>query len=115
MECHVDARVRLAIVECPGDAPRGAVTTFCAEHKISPQTFDAIRVRVRADGAAAALEPRSRRRATSPTRIGDEVKEQAIDVRAALESPMSPSRFVTDVLRHHTHADGDGPRNPLQK
>jgi transposase InsO family protein len=82
----VDPRVRLAIVQWPEDAPRGAVTTFCAEHEISRKTFYAIRARVRADGAAAALEPRSRRPRASPTKITDAVKEQAVAVRAALES-----------------------------
>jgi putative transposase len=62
------------------------VTTFCAEHEVSRKTFYAIRARARADGAAAALEPRSRRPRTSPTKIADAVKEQALAVRAALES-----------------------------
>jgi putative transposase len=62
------------------------VTTFCEEHQISRKTFYAIRARSRADGAAAALEPRSRRPKTSPTQIADEVKQQALGVRAALES-----------------------------
>jgi putative transposase len=62
------------------------VTTFCEEHEISRKTFYAIRARVRADGAAAALEPRSRRPKSSPTKFTDEVKHQALGVRAALES-----------------------------
>jgi putative transposase len=62
------------------------VTTFCAEHQISRKTFYAIRARTRADGAAAALEPRSRRPRNSPTQFSDEVKQQALAVRAALES-----------------------------
>jgi putative transposase len=62
------------------------VTTFCLEHEISRKTFYAIRARVRVDGQAAALEPRSRRPSTSPTRLTEEVKQQALDVRAALES-----------------------------
>jgi putative transposase len=62
------------------------VTTFCEEHQISRKTFYAIRARTRTDGAAAALEPRSRRPKTSPTKITDEVKQQAPGVRAALES-----------------------------
>ena len=82
----VDPRVRLAIVQWPDDAPRGAVTTFCEEHQISRKTFYAIRARVRAEGPAAALEPRSRRPKSSPTRITDELKQQALGVRAALES-----------------------------
>jgi hypothetical protein len=82
----VDPRIRLAIIEWPDDAPRGAVTTFCAEHEISRKTFYAIRARARADGAAAALEPRSRRPANSPTRIAEEVKQQSLAVRAAMET-----------------------------
>ena len=82
----VDPRVRLAITQWPDDAPRGAVTTFCAEHQISRNTFYAIRARTRTDGAAAALEPRSRRPRSTPTKLSDEVKQQALDVRAALES-----------------------------
>jgi transposase InsO family protein len=82
----LDPRVRLAITQWPDDAPRGAVTTFCAEHQISRKTFYAIRARTRADGAAAALEPRSRRPKNSPTQFTDEVKQQALAVRGALES-----------------------------
>lgn len=61
------------------------MTTFCAEHGISRKTFYAIRARAVADGPAAALEPRSRRPKNSPARLSDEVKQQAIGVRAALE------------------------------
>jgi len=62
------------------------VTTFCAEHSISRKTFYAIRKRALVDGQAAALEPRSRRPKSSPSTIADEVKQQAVAVRAALES-----------------------------
>jgi transposase InsO family protein len=61
------------------------VSTFCAEHGISRKTFYAIRARTIADGPAAALEPRSRRPKNSPSRLSDDVKQQAIGVRAALE------------------------------
>src|SRR6218665_627750 len=81
----VDPRVRLAIVQWPPDAPRGAVTTFCAEHNISRETFYAIRKRALIDGPAAALEPRSRRPNRSPAQLTDEIIEQAVGVRAALE------------------------------
>mgnify|MGYP002386546156 FL=1 len=62
------------------------MTTFCAEHSISRKTFYAIRKRALVDGQAAALEPRSRRPKSSPSTIADEVKQQAVAVRAALES-----------------------------
>ncbi|GAA0597829.1 transposase [Kribbella sandramycini] len=81
----VDPRVRLAITQWPSDAPRGAVTTFCAEHGISRKTFYEIRRRSLTDGPAAALEPRSRRPKTSPSKLADETTQQAIGVRAALE------------------------------
>lgn len=61
------------------------MTTFCAEQGISRKTFYAIRARARDEGQAAALEPKSRRPLSSPSRISEEVKQQAVDVRAALE------------------------------
>lgn len=82
----IDPVVRLAISQWPDDAPRGAVTTFCAEHGISRKSFYELRKRGRVDGQAAVLEPRSRRPRSSPTRLGEEVKAQAVAVRAALES-----------------------------
>lgn len=65
----VDPRVRLAIARWPDDAPRGSVTTFCAEHGITRKTFYAIRARAVEEGQAAALEPRSRRPKSSPAKI----------------------------------------------
>jgi putative transposase len=82
----VDARVRLAISQWPDDAPRGSVTAFCAEHEISRKSFYVLLKRAREDGQAAVLEPRSRRPKNSPSRIPDEVKEQAVGVRAVLEA-----------------------------
>ncbi len=81
----VDPRVRLAIAQWPDDAPRGSVTTFCLEHEIARKTFYAIRKRAQEEGQAAALEPRARRPTVSPKRISDDVKTQAVGVRAALE------------------------------
>jgi putative transposase len=81
----VDPRVRLAIAQWPSDAPRGSVTTFCLEHDLSRKTFYAIRKRAQTEGQAAALEPRSRRPVVSPNRVAEEVKAQAVGVRAALE------------------------------
>ncbi|WP_227515153.1 integrase core domain-containing protein, partial [Acinetobacter sp. Root1280] len=74
------------MAQWPEDAPRGAVTTFCAEHDISRKTFYDLRKRARVDGPAAVLEPRSRRPRSSPSKVSEEVKAQAIQVRAALDS-----------------------------
>jgi len=65
----IDPRGRLAISQWPDDAPRGAVSTLCAEHGISRQSFYEIGKRVRTDGPAAVLEPRSRRRRSSPPKL----------------------------------------------
>lgn len=81
----IDPRVRLAISQWPDDAPRGAVSTFCAEHGISRKSFYALRNRAKIDGPAAVLEPRPRRPKSSPSTLSDQVKDQAIKVRAALE------------------------------
>jgi putative transposase len=82
----IDPRVRLAISQWPDDAPRGAVSTFCVEHGISRKSFYELRKRTKVDGPAAVLEPRSRRPRSSPSALTDEVKAQAVQVRAALEA-----------------------------
>jgi len=82
----IDPRVRLAISQWPDDAPRGAVSTFCIEHDISRKSFYELRKRVKVDGPAAVLEPRTRRPKSSPSKLSDEVKAQAVAVRAALEA-----------------------------
>jgi len=82
----IDPRIRLAIAQWPDDAPRGAVSTFCAEHGISRKSFYELRKRTKAEGPAAVLEPRSRRPRSSPSQLTDEVKAQAAQVRAALEA-----------------------------
>jgi putative transposase len=82
----IDPRVRLAISQWPDNAPRGAVSTFCAEHGISRKSFYALRKRVQSEGQAAALEPRTRRPKSSPSQLSDDIKAQAVAVRAALEA-----------------------------
>ncbi|NMM17170.1 MAG: transposase family protein [Cellulomonas sp.] len=82
----MDPRVRLAFARWPDDAPRGAVSTFCAEHGVSRKSFYELRKRGELQGPAAVLEPRSRRPKSSPSRLTEEVKSQAIRVRAALEA-----------------------------
>jgi transposase InsO family protein len=82
----IGPRVRLAISQWPDDAPRGAVSTFCAEHGISRKSFYELRKRALVDGPAAVLEPRTRRPRTSPSKLTSDVKTQAVRVRAALEA-----------------------------
>lgn len=82
----IDPRVRLAISQWPDDAPRGAVSTFCAEHGISRKSFYELRKRVATDGPASVLEPRSRRPRSSPSKLNEQIKARAVAVRAALEA-----------------------------
>lgn len=82
----IDPRVRLAISQWPKDAPRGAVSTFCLEHGISRKSFYEIRKRAIVEGPAAVLEPRTRRPASSPSKLTEGIKAQAVAVRAALEA-----------------------------
>ena len=82
----IDPRVRLAIAQWPDDAPRGAVSTICAEHGISHKSSYVLRKRAAADGPAAVLEPRSRRPQSSPSKLNEEVKNQALRVHAALDT-----------------------------
>ena len=81
----IDPRVRLAIAQWPDDAPRGAVTAFCAEHGISRKTFYLLRSRAATEGPASVLEPKSRRPRTSPARLSEDIKAHALQVRASLE------------------------------
>jgi transposase InsO family protein len=81
----ISPSVRLAITHWPDDSPWGAVTTFCVDHAISRKSFYAIRRRALEDGAVAALEPRSRRPRSSPSRTPPDLAEQALQIRAALE------------------------------
>ena len=81
----IDPRVRLALANWSEDAPRGAVSTFCAEHEISRKSFYEPRKRAKFDEPASVLEPRSRRPSSSPTRLSEEIAAQAVRVHAALE------------------------------
>jgi hypothetical protein len=102
----VDPRGRLAITQWPPDAPRGSVTTFCLEHKISRETFYAIRRRAAMEGPAAGLEPRSRRRPTPRTSPPNPHRERCPDtstVRDVLmqnrqRCPDTSHRRVLDLL-----------------
>lgn len=82
----IDPRVRLAIAQWPDDAPRGAVSTFCVEHAISRKSFYELRKRAKVEGPAAVLQPRSRRPRSSPSKLSDDVLDQAVQVRAAMEA-----------------------------
>ena len=62
------------------------MSTFCLEYGISRKSFYELRKRAQLDGPAAVLEPRTRRPRSSPSKLTDELKAQAVGVRAALEA-----------------------------
>ena len=103
----IDPRVRLAISQWPEDAPRGAVSTFCAEHGISRKSFYELRKRALVEGPAAVLEPRSRRPRSSPSKLTEEVKAQAVAgagrARGVRAGPRPDQRARQDAR------DGPGP------
>jgi len=53
---------------------------------MSRKSFYELRKRAMTEGPAAVLEPRSRRPRSSPAKLSEEVKAQALQVRAALEA-----------------------------
>ena len=83
----IDPRVRLAISSGPTTLPRGAVSTFCAEHGISRKSFYEFRRRARDDGQAAVLEPTVAAAEVEPVEADrSRSRQQALGVRAALEA-----------------------------
>ena len=103
----IDPRVRLAISQWPEAAPRGAVSTFCDEHGISRKSFYELLKRALVEGPAAVLEPKSRRPRSSPSKLTEEVKVQAVQVRAALEASGLEPR--PDQRAREDARDGPGP------
>ena len=82
----------LSILSCGWRSRSGLMSTprsgldILREHGISRKSFYELRKRARADGPSAVLEPRTRRPKSSPSALNDEVKAQAVAVRAALEA-----------------------------
>ena len=76
--------VRLAIARWPDDAPRGAVTRFCAECGISRSRFYEIRSQTAGKPVSEVLAPRPRR--SRPDRaIGADIAVKALEIRKDLE------------------------------
>lgn len=76
--------VRLAIANWPDAPGHGAVAEFCRTHGISRSWFYELRARAVAEGSLAVASPRSRRPASSPSRIDAGVEEVALQVRREL-------------------------------
>jgi len=103
----IDPRVRLAISQWSEDGPRGAVSTFCDEHGISRKSFYELRKRALVEGPAAVLEPKSRRPRSSPSKLTEEVKVQAVQVRGCARGVRAGPR--PDQRAREDARDGPGP------
>ena len=80
-----DPRVRLAVVNWPEDAPRGAVAMFCRKHKVSRAWFYKVRELAAAQGAGAAMELKSTRPVNSPAKTDESMRLLLLATRAGLE------------------------------
>lgn len=78
--------LRLIIATWPADAPRGSVTRFCRDNKVSREWFYATRKRLIEVPLPQALMPRSSRPARSPGKTSEQVEALAIQARARLEA-----------------------------
>lgn len=78
--------VRLLVASWPDDAPRGAVTRFCREHRVSRAWFYKVRADAATRGQWGALELRSTRPATSPSGTPQEMIRLLLETRHDLET-----------------------------
>lgn len=84
----MDARRRawlvLEIAKWPPDPPRGTVSRFAAEQRVSRDWIHEVRRRLAAEGLEAALLPRSRAPRRSPQRVDPVIAEMACAIRLEL-------------------------------
>lgn len=85
-ESVVALELRLLIMRWPDDAPRGAVSRFCAQQGISRSWFYSLRERYRREGTVSSVMPRSRAPKSSPQRITEQVADRACEIRKELAS-----------------------------
>jgi len=78
--------LRLIIATWPEDAPRGAVSRFCAENNVSREWFYATRKRLQNEALPQSLMPRSSKPKTSPKKTPKLTERLAIETRARLKA-----------------------------
>lgn len=101
-EGRLPVHVRLAIANWPEDAPRGAVTAFCSQHRIARSWFYELRARGRTDGALAVVSPRS----TAPGRQASRVPVEVEDIAIAIRDQLIADGFDGGPISVH-HAMGE--------
>jgi transposase InsO family protein len=84
MSSRIPPRVRQAIIEFPADSRRGGVTRFCTEHHVSVAAFYKIRARAALEGPEVAALPLSTAPSRQASRVGDDVEDLAVKIRADL-------------------------------
>lgn len=76
--------VRMLVATWPQDAPRGAVTAFCAEHGVSRAWFYKIRALANDQGPVRATQRARPVPGSNPSKIAVEVEELAVRIRKEL-------------------------------
>jgi putative transposase len=84
-ESAASMAVRVLVATWPEDAPRGAVSAFCAEHGVSRAWFYKVRVLAGQQGALAATQRSRPVPKVSPNKVPPEVEELAVRTRKELE------------------------------
>lgn len=102
----------MRIATWPQDAPRGAVTAFCAEHGISRSQFYELRKRAVQEGVAGALVPRSRRPLRPARATPAHVEDTALRIRKELAEQGLDNGPVSVRHRMLALAGGDGAAVP---
>lgn len=104
-ERAVPLNVRVLIMTFPEDAPRGAVTRFCAEYGISRSWFYELRARMAEQpGVVTAVLPRSRAPKSNPRRISAVVADLACEIREKLAADgwdHGPLSVLTNIKGHN--------------
>jgi putative transposase len=84
-EMNPSMKVRLLVASWDETAPRGAVTAFCLEHKVSRSWFYKVRSDANKKGTWRALELASTRPKGHPAAVGKGTIELALAIRAELQ------------------------------
>lgn len=79
------AKVRHLVANWADDAPRGAVSAFCAEHHVSRSWFYKVRAAALSQGPKKAMERASTRPVNSPRKTSLTMERLLLDARATLK------------------------------
>lgn len=82
---NAQAKVRHLVANWADDAPRGAVSAFCAEHQVSRSWFYKVRAAAVSQGPQKAMERASTRPMNSPRKTSHTMERLLLEARATLK------------------------------